>query len=295
VVCKCFWAVAQKWNGICFKKTVFGEANDTLTDGLSESRSKSEGFSGMLYPRKSVGKGLCVSEDIENECEPLNPLYGAFHQVSTLSCQMNGTEDLDEASALGSKCTVTALFCDIRGFSKIAEDFSPDALVLLLNEHFAAMTQIIFDNDGALDKCFGDELMAVFCSTDSIAADAARAVRAGLMMQKRNRELNVVRRTKNLPTFSLGIGINTGVVTAGYVGSPLLREFTVVGDTVNTARRLCSRAMPAQVLAGEATYELVASTAQATPVGPVALRGKTKTVRPYQIDGMLHEKMLVCR
>ncbi|MFO7975737.1 MAG: adenylate/guanylate cyclase domain-containing protein [Candidatus Hydrogenedentota bacterium] len=187
------------------------------------------------------------------------------------------------------------MFCDIRGFSKIAEDFPPDALIVLLNEHFAAMTQALFEHDGALDKCFGDEFMAVFCSTESVEMDVARCVRAALAMQKRNKELNMVRSKKRLPTFGLGIGINTGAVIAGYVGSPLLREFTVVGDTVNTARRLCSIAMPGQVLVGEATYKHVASMVHATSVGPVALRGKSRTARPYQIDGVLYEKMLVCR
>jgi adenylate cyclase len=249
----------------------------------------------MLYPRKSVGKALSVLQDVENECELLMSSYGPFHQVSTLSCHPDQPEGDVEPAARGSKRTVTAMFCDIRGFSKIAEDFPPDDLVLLLNEHFAAMTQALFEHEGALDKCFGDELMAVFCSMETIEADAARCVQAALAMQKRNRELNVVRTRNNLPTFSLGIGINTGVVIAGYVGSPLLREFTIVGDTVNTARRLCSIAMPGQILVEEATYKLVASRVHAMPVGPVALRGKSRTAHPYEIDGVLHEKMLMCR
>ncbi|HOD49249.1 MAG TPA: adenylate/guanylate cyclase domain-containing protein [Candidatus Hydrogenedentes bacterium] len=249
----------------------------------------------MLYAHKNVGRALCVSQECENECEPARPTYAAFHHVSTLSCHPESRLGDGDPAALGAKCIVTAMFCDIRGFSKIAEDFPPDALVSLLNEHFEAMTETLFDHHGALDKCFGDEMMAVFCGMETKEADAACCVRAALAMQQRNRELNTIRRKKKQPTFGLGIGINTGVVIAGYVGSPLLREFTVVGDTVNTARRLCSIAMPGQILVEEATYEMVASEVQAIAMGPVVLRGKSRTVHPYQVTGSLQEKMLICR
>jgi adenylate cyclase len=186
------------------------------------------------------------------------------------------------------------MFCDIRGFSKIAEDFPPDVLIGLLNEHFEAITDTLLEHEGALDKFFGDEFMAVFCSVASTEGDALRCVRAALMMQKRNRDLNVCRSKKNLPAFSLGMGINTGAAIAGYVGSPILRELTIVGDTVNTARRLCSIAMPGQILAGDATYGLLAARVRAKSMGAVAVPGKSRVVRPYEILSVLEEKMLTC-
>lgn len=186
------------------------------------------------------------------------------------------------------------MFCDIRGFSRIAEDFPPDALILLLNEHFAAMTESLVEHQGAVDKCFGDEFVAVFASSESLEEAALRCVRAALAMQARNYVLNHSRRRKKLPVFGLGIGINTGTAIAGYVGSPWLKELTVVGDAVNIAQRLCSIARPGQILAGEATYKLVESVVSAEPIGPVMLRGKAKVSRPYEIRSILEEKMLMC-
>ncbi|MCX5757525.1 MAG: GAF domain-containing protein, partial [Candidatus Hydrogenedentes bacterium] len=157
----------------------------------------------------------------------------------------------------GQKRLVTTLFCDIRGFTPIAERIPARLMVDLLNEHFTAMTEIIFAYKGTLDKYIGDELMAVFGAPLSADDDAERAVRASLAIQQRNAEINVQRTHDGRPAFHLGIGINTGEVIAGYIGSPMRMEFTVVGDHVNTARRLCDIARPGQTVVGGSTYQFV--------------------------------------
>ena len=255
---------------------------------------RGEDESTMLYPCKRVCKALCAPQECENTCEGLPGFRMGVACNDTPSETPVAMTDGRDNTGSAANCTLTTMFCDIRGFSRIAEDFPPDALVLLLNEHFAAMTDTLVAYEGAMDKFFGDEFMAVFCSMASIEADAMRCVRAALTMQERNRELNRGRRQRGLPTFSLGIGINSGVAVAGYVGAPVFRELTVVGDTINTARRLCTIAMPGQILAGESTYILVAPHVRAKSIGSVALRGKSRVARPYEILGSSEEKMLVC-
>lgn len=186
----------------------------------------------------------------------------------------------------GQKRTVTAVFCDIRGFTQIAETLPPHQMVDELNEHFTAMTDIIFKHNGTLDKYIGDEIMAVFGAPLSEPDDAYRAVSAALAIQARNTELNEQRAASGRPIFHLGIGINTGEAIAGYVGSPMRMEFTVVGDTVNTARRLCDLALRGQVIVGGSTYELVRDKVQARSIGNVKLEGKAITVDAYEITAI---------
>lgn len=186
----------------------------------------------------------------------------------------------------GKKQTVTTLFCDIRGFTPIAERTAPGRLVMMLNDHFTAMTEIVFEFNGTLDKFVGDEIMAVFGSPLVLADDAERAVRAALAIQARNVELNKRRATQEQSIFDLGIGINTGEAIAGYIGSPQRMEFTVVGDSVNTASRLCDSAGPRQVVIGASTYALIKDKVDARRIGTVILEGKANPVAAYEVSGM---------
>jgi len=199
-------------------------------------------------------------------------------------------EIMKEESSLelgGRKCMVTAMFCDIRGFTPLSERIEPRQLVDLLNEHFTAMTAIVFEHNGTLDKYIGDELMAVFGSPLSSPDDAERCVRAALAIQAKNAELNAVREQEGRPTLHVGIGVNTGEVIAGYIGSPMRMEFTVVGDHVNTARRLCGLAKAGQVVAGGSTYESIKEKADAHSIGKVELKGKANLVDAYEIRDMV--------
>ncbi|MCP4644957.1 MAG: FHA domain-containing protein [bacterium] len=196
----------------------------------------------------------------------------------------------DKALELGGrKRVVTMMFCDIRGFTPIAERVTPDVLVDMLNEHFTAMTEIIFGFEGTLDKYIGDEIMAVFGSPLGNPDDAVRGVRAALAMQAKNAELNVEREAEGRPTFELGIGVNSGEVIAGYIGSPERMEFTVVGDHVNVARRLCSEAKPGSTVIGQATHALVEDLVHGHAMGSVLLKGKETPVRAYEITGLKDE------
>ncbi|MGI6140095.1 MAG: adenylate/guanylate cyclase domain-containing protein [Candidatus Hydrogenedentales bacterium] len=192
-----------------------------------------------------------------------------------------------EALSLGSKKTrATTLFCDIRGSSKIAEELDPQSLVMLLNEHFTAMTEVLFAHSGTLDKYMGDEFMAIFGAPVPCSDDAWRAVCTALEMQQKNRELNLKREAERRPCFEIGIGIDSGEVVAGFIGSPRHMDYTVVGDHVNTAKRFCEMADPGKVVIGQETWKAVSDRVKTQSLGTLILKGKQRTVYAYEVTGL---------
>ncbi len=183
----------------------------------------------------------------------------------------------------GQRARVSTLFCDIRGFTNTAERISPVELVALLNEYFTAMTEIIFQYQGTLDKYVGDEIMAIFGAPVSIENDALAAVSAAIAIQALNAELNVVRQKQGRTVIQLGIGIDSGEVTAGYFGSPMRMEYTVMGDRVNTASRFCGLAEAGQVIVGEETWRSIEGKVEGRVMGSVRLKGKELEVNAYEV------------
>ena len=220
-------------------------------------------------------------ETVEAEKKRAN--FGRFLSPAVVEMVMRESEDVVLG---GRKLPVTTMYCDIRGFTPLSEGLTPDQLVELLNEHFTAMTNIIFEHEGTLDKFIGDEVMALFGAPITTERDAIHAVHAAVHMQVKNSELNQLRLAKGLPTFEVGIGINTGEVFAGFIGSPDRLDFTVIGDDVNVAARFCSVAKAGQIVIGESTYVLVKDAVQANSIGTPALKGKTEPVPAYEILGL---------
>jgi len=192
----------------------------------------------------------------------------------------------DEVELGGTKRQLTAMFCDIRGFTGLSEQIEADQVVALLNEYFSAMTEILFKHKGTLDKYIGDEIMGLFGSPITADDDAVRAVRAAVEMQDRLAEMRELWRRDGRPPIEVGIGLATGEAVAGNVGSPSCMGFTAIGNSVNTARRLCGRAEPNQIFICEKTYEKVASEVDAECLGPLALKGKAETIVTYLVHGL---------
>lgn len=178
------------------------------------------------------------------------------------------------------------MFCDIRGFTSISENITAKTLIDLLNDHFTAMTNIVFEHGGTLDKYNGDEVMALFGAPFNTDDDALRAVKAALAMKQKNLEMNELRKLENKPTFDIGIGIATGEVIAGYIGSPERMDFTVIGDRVNTASRLCSIARPGQIVIADTTFHMVSDHVELNSIGPQSLKNKAKPVDAYEVLGL---------
>lgn len=183
----------------------------------------------------------------------------------------------------GQKTSVSTMFCDIRGSTQLGEQLAAHQLVELLNDHFTAMTEIIFEFRGTLDKYIGDELMAIFGAPLAMPDHDIKAVSAALALQRRNQELNVVRRSEGKPEIQIGIGIDSGDVIAGYIGSPMRMDYTVVGDRVNTAKRFCDMAGPGKVVVGEETWNAIQDQVESRPLGTVMLKGKEQPVQAHEI------------
>jgi adenylate cyclase len=179
---------------------------------------------------------------------------------------------------------VSILFADIVGFTSMSEKMSPAAVSLLLNDYFSRMTDIIFKFEGTLDKYIGDAIMAVFGAPLDMPDHAVRAIRTALEMRDRLEEFNSER--KEGPTLKIRIGINSGKAVAGEIGGINKKEYTVLGDTVNTASRLeSSVARPMTVVIGENTYEAVKDQFLCKSLGSANLKGKSKTVAVYEVLG----------
>jgi adenylate cyclase len=155
----------------------------------------------------------------------------------------------------GTNKRITVLFCDVRGFARIAHRAPPETIVDLLNILFTEMAAEIFQHQGTLNKYLGDGLMALFGAPVGGETDAVNAVAAAIGMQRRIKHVNLQLTAKGLPTVTLGIGINTGEATVGCIGAEQRSEYTAIGDTVNVASRIEGIAQPGQVLVTRETVQ----------------------------------------
>jgi adenylate cyclase len=183
----------------------------------------------------------------------------------------------------GANQKATVLFADIRGFTGISENLEPARIVEILNEYFTRVSEVIFDHGGMIDKFMGDAVMAVFGVPISKGNDAAAAVETAIEIQKLMLEMNRDAAVRQWPELRIGIGINTGIVTAGNIGSPRRLDYTVVGDTVNIASRLMSSAEGGEVLISQSTAAGIGDTFNLRKLPPVRLRGRSEPVRVFRV------------
>jgi adenylate cyclase len=183
----------------------------------------------------------------------------------------------------GNRKNVTVLISDIRHFTRITEIYSPDKLVQILNEYFTDMAKIIFENQGSLDKYIGDAIVAVFGSLIPLENAAQSAIRAAVQMMKRMNALNESWMQNYRLVMNIGIGINTGEVFLGNVGSPERMEFTVIGDTVNVASRFSDIAKEGQILISRNTLASLSSDIKYKELPPTVVKGKTGKLEVFEI------------
>jgi adenylate cyclase len=174
---------------------------------------------------------------------------------------------------------VTVLFADIRGFTSLSERLEPQRVVEVLNDYFTRVTDIIFDHGGTLDKYLGDGVMAVFGAPISKGNDPERAVQAAIEIQNLVETLNRDAPARGFPEFLVGIGVNTGIATAGNIGSPRRIDYTVVGDPVNVAARLMANAAGGQILITAATGAELGPTFKLSSLPPLKVKGKSEPLR----------------
>jgi adenylate cyclase len=189
----------------------------------------------------------------------------------------------DEIRLGGENQIATILFADIREFTRLAERLPPQKIVELLNEYFSEMTDLIFNNGGTLDKYLGDGIMALFGAPWPRADDAERAVKTAGEMQRALTALNRQWQARGQEPLQMGLGINTGQVTAGNIGSSKRMDYTVIGDAVNLASRLCAHAAGGQILISESTFKEIHNSVLAQRLESIRVKGKVAPVEIYEI------------
>lgn len=189
----------------------------------------------------------------------------------------------DQVHLGGENQIATILFSDIRGFTRMSEHMEPQAVVELLNEFFSEMTDLIFESGGTLDKYLGDGIMAVYGAPLPKPDDALRAAKTAVEMQRALAHLNREWENRGQQRLLMGVGINTGPVTAGNIGSAKRMDYTVIGDAVNLASRLCANAAGGQILISESTFSQLNGKIPAQRLEPIRVKGKETPVELYEI------------
>jgi len=192
----------------------------------------------------------------------------------------------DGVSMSGERRRATLLFCDIRNFTKMSEHMEPEEVVSFLNDYLSTMVDVIFSYGGTLDKFVGDEIMAVFGAPVSTGHDEENAVLAAVTMRNELNKINEKRQRQGMPTIQFGIGIHSGDVVAGNIGSDKRMEYTVIGQAVNIASRIeaLNKKLSTDILITQDTFDAVSSIVKVTKQPPVLVRGVEKPVQTYLVD-----------
>jgi class 3 adenylate cyclase len=239
--------------------------------------------------RDEIGQ-LATSFNEMAEGLKLNRKYQRL--LSQIADRLVAEQLINVEGALGGEMReVSVLFCDIRGFTRLTATMQPPEVIALLNEHMTAMTALVHQHGGVVDKFVGDMIMVLFGAPSAFGDDAMRAAQCALRMILRRDELNAQGRWD----FQVGIGIATGMVVAGCMGSEQRLDYTVLGERVNLAARLCSEAAPGEVLIDNTTMTQLGTTATADRLDNLALKGFPETVTAYRLQGLeVHSQDNAC-
>jgi len=204
-----------------------------------------------------------------------------YHSPAVIDRILQRPEDVLDVH----EAEVTVLFADITDFTVFCERHRPEIVRNMLNEYFGEMTDVIFKHEGTLDKYIADEILAVFGVPFAHSNDPERALMTALEMQEALERLNS-RRSPEMQ-FRVKIGINTGLVLVGDIGCMRRMDYTVLGDPVNTAKRIETSALPNQILVGPSTYERVSDDKfRLLPRKAIQLKGKSEPIQLYELEGI---------
>lgn len=261
--------------------------------GVALSRGLTRPVRALVNATQRVAQGDYGVEVAVTTRDELGTLAAAFNQMTRglllkdrMHAVLNKVVSREVAEELlggslelgGETREVTVLFADMRGFSALTEGMEPQGVITLLNECMQLLSDAVDAEGGVVDKYVGDELMAVFGAPVAQHDHPRRALRAALRMQAAVAMLNASRRERAEPEIGIGIGVNTGVVVAGNMGSKDRLNYTVLGDAVNLAARLCSAAAAGEVLATWGCVEGAGGAVEGESLGARRFKGFTGDV-----------------
>ena len=226
-----------------------------------------------------------VSTLNDKQISQLETMFEQLHSPQVAKELIKKIGDWDQPNKTREKLEMTILFADIRGFSSMVSALKMEDIIHFLDEFYTAMTKTVFDNEGSIDKFVGDEVMAFFGAPIALKNSTENGVKTAIEMAASFQEL----RKKFSGTSSyfgdlgIGIGINTGKVFIGSVGSKKRYDYTVIGTPVNLARRLCSYAAPDQILTTDGTLSKIPGMVSSEFVDNTPLKGIPRHVNIYKI------------
>ena len=243
----------------------------------------------LVYPvltMLAIYLGITIYRYMKEEREK-KKIKGAFQYYLTASVINEMLKDPTKLKLGGDKKDLSVLFSDIRGFTTISEKLTPEDLVRLLNEYLTAMTDIVFKYDGLLDKYMGDAIMAVFGAPLDQPDHAHRACMTALEMMSNLHNLQKKWKAEGRPVLDIGIGINTGDMVVGNMGSEMRFDYTVMGDHVNLGSRLegTNKEYGTNIIISEFTYAVVKESMSCRELDWVRVKGKIKPVKIYELLG----------
>ena len=212
-------------------------------------------------------------------------LFGKFVSPQVLEKLLTEKKNI---SMEGQRKIMTVLFSDIRGFTELSETTPADEVILILNEYLTEMVEVILKHNGTLDKYIGDAIMAFYNDPIEMEDHALRAVKTAVEMKETLDKLNKKWKSEGKPVLNMGIGINTGEMIVGHLGSPRLVDYTVIGDNVNLASRIegLNKEYGTNIIIGEATYEEVKDDIEAVYLDECKVKGKQNAVKIYSVTGI---------
>jgi adenylate cyclase len=241
----------------------------------------------LVYPFVSmilIYLGITIYHYFKEEREK-RKIRGAFQYYLNASVINDMLKDPAKLKLGGDKKNLSVMFSDIRGFTSISEKLTPEELVALLNEYLTAMTNKVFEYDGLLDKYIGDAIMAVFGAPLEQQDHAKRACLTALGMMKELHQLQKKWKAEGRPVIDIGIGINSGDMVVGNMGSTMRFDYTVMGDMVNLASRLegTNKEYGTNIIVSEFTYQMVKDIMCCRELDGVRVKGKYKPVKIYEL------------
>lgn len=237
----------------------------------------------LTNPEGGARGGLVVLEDISQEKRMKTTMYRYMTPGVAERVMAQG----EDALMVGERKEVTILFSDIRGYTTLTENLGAAEVVSLLNQYFETMVEAVFNHEGTLDKFIGDALMAVFGAPLPLENHAWMAVQAALDMRKRLEIFNYRRILAAQPKIAIGIGISSGEVVSGNIGSHKRMDYTVIGDGVNLSSRLegVTKEYGCDIILSEFTYNLCSDRIWVRELDKIRVKGKHEAVNVYELIG----------